>query len=485
MNQFVSAEHIKTMDLRPLTYGGLGFVANTTVEYCYRFVPWFRRGANLRANVISSIPFRIENEAGEDVEDIPEMASFMRWVRSFLHMVELTTTLHGASYHLLETNRYNLNVTPRFVPTLAVHPRFDGFTDTIESFSVMFADTPRPIPTKQMVWVWEPNPFGTREPGPALGQTALVASGMLGAFDQMATTYFRSGGVPVTAVKVPPTTPKKDREEIKGWLQNAVSAVGSIFKFITVNASTEFEQVGSTIRDMMAPELTADKRDDVAAAFEVPPSVIDGKSANYATADSEMLGFYLHTAIPRAYHIQECLNARLFERFGLHMEFEPDRLNMVQLAQLKEAQMLSELTGGKPILLVNEAREWLDLEPLDESQLQPPPQPMAPGQPGQTPAPADSSANASAATDDMEPNQPVDETMAKRWLKASLDNLRDGKSAAVGTPWDAELLFAKTGRDVRAIYTNHWPRRSSSDVDAIRVAAAALSEYAKAINKGN
>lgn len=478
MNPFVNAEALKMMNLSPLMAGV--DAPFTTVEYCYRFVPWFRRAVSLRANAVANMPYKITNEAGDDVTDIPEMASFVSWFRSFRYMNELGMTLYGAGYHILEANRFNLNLTPRYVPTPAVNPQYDGFGPNVVAFGVSFMDIMRPVPAKNMVWTWEPNPFSEREPGPPLSQNALAASGMLAALDAMATNYFRNGGVPITAVKVPPTTPKGDRKELENWFSRVAVGFRNAWKFITVNQSTEFEQVGANIREMMAPELTSAKRDDVAVAFEVPPTVIDGTSANHATANSEMLGFYLHTAIPRAEYHAECYNARLFARFGLRLEMQPRRLNMLQLAQLMEAQTLKELTG-KPIMTRDEAREWLELDPWNETD----------GPEGDVAEPGAAAPESDDMKPDADPNAPgraveitdddVAPEQAKSWLRASLANLRAGKSAAVGTPWDGELLFARTGRAVRSVYENHWPRRRGGGDEM----AAAISRAADVLEVFN
>lgn len=469
MNPFVTVDQIKMMNLSPLMAGV--DAPFTTVEYCYRFVPWFRRAVALRCNSVASIPFVLKNEADEDVTDIPEMVSFVKWFRSFRYMNELGLTMFGAGYHMLGSNRFGLNLTPRYIPTAAVNPRYEGFSSEITGFNVSFMDITRPVPTKDMVWLWEPNPFSEREPGPALAQTALAASGMLAALDAMATNYFKNGGVPITAIRVPPTTPKGDRVELENYFQRVATGFKNAWKFIVTNLTTEFQQIGANIKDMAAADLTSSKRDDVAVAFEVPPTVIDGTSANHATANSEMLGYWINTAIPRAEYHAECYNARLFERFGLRIEMQPKRLNMLQLAQLLEAQALSQLVGGKPIMTRDEAREWLELEPWDETDEPDEPAPAEPA-PNMDDMQPNADQNARGASTDIS-DDAVTPEQAKTWLRLSLSNVRDGKGAAVGTPWDAELLFAKTGRQVRTVYESHWPRKNGGDDMAAAIQRAA------------
>ena len=146
-------------------------------------------------------------------------------------------------------------------------------------------------------------------------------------------------------------------------------------------------------------------------------------------------------------------------------------MNMGELGELLGAQALRQVVGGEPIMTRDEAREWLELEPWDETD-----EPDEPA-PAQAPPPADdmqpnADPNARGASTDIT-DDAVTPEQAKSWLRLSLANVRDGKGAAVGTPWDAELLFAKTGRQVRTVYESHWPRKNGGDDMAAAIQRAA------------
>lgn len=438
----------------------------TTTDEAYITVPWLYRAAVLRASTVSRMPYCIEDLAtGEDVaEDDPRVINITRWMTRTLYLAELARVLYGAAYFLLESNRFGLNVTPRYIPRSHVTPNVD-YVQGVTGFTVSFTQQSNvTVPLDRMVYMWEPNPASEIAPGPAPAYVALQAAGMLGALDRMATAYFQAGAVPITAVKVPPAVSKDDREKLENWFGRFASGFRNAFKFMAVSQGVEFQNIGANVKETAAAELTQAQRDNVAVALGVPPTVLDGKAANFATANSEMMGFYMHTVLPSCELIQEALNAQLFERAGLSFEFEPEKLEIMQTAQLEQAATLQNLTGGKPILSQNEARDMIDFDAVYGGDW-----PLPPGVPASAasmgedmPMPAP---GASAATLDVvdSPAEPIDPAgMSKAWLEASLAAWKAGQSAAVGTPWDAELVAASSANQVKRIFAAHWPTTTTA-----------------------
>lgn len=458
-----------------LTTGG----ALTTTDEAFQTVPWLYRAATLRAATLSRMPYCVEDVAtGEELEDTdPRIVNIMRWMTRTLYLAELSRVLYGAAYFLLESNKFGLNTTPRYIPRAYVTPIVD-YVDGVTGFTVSFMGTGNTnVPLNKMVYVWEPNPASEVAPGPAPAYVALQAAGMLGALDRMATQYFAAGAVPITAVKVPPSVGTDEREKIQNWFARAWSGFRNAFKFMPVSLGTEFEQIGANVKDTAAPELTQTQRDNVAVALGVPPTVLDGKAANYATANSEMMGFYLHTVIPSGELIAEALNVQLFERAGLRFAFEPDDLEIMQSAQLEQAQAVQDLTGGKAVLSVNEARGILDYDPIpngdwpaEPQTATPPPQFGASSAAGSMPMDAADMGASGGSAANME-------DMAKAWLTASLDAFKGGSSPAVGTPWDAELSGASSANMVKRIYAAHWPQKEQAPAESWQ--AQAVKELAR------
>lgn len=436
---------LKSVNIPSYAYTGLALGGGplTTTDEAYQTVPYLYRACTLRANTVAAIPYSILS----DGEELEEHAQIDTWLTNALYMAELSRVLYGAAYFLIEANRFNENITPRYIPRAYVSPAVDP-VNGVTGFRVSFVS--ESIPFDKMIYIWEPNPASEVAPGPAPAYVALQAAGVLGALDAMASQYFRNGAVPITAVKVPPSAGKEERAELKTWFQRFASGLRNAFGFLPVSQGTEFETIGATLKDSQASELTDSQRINVAVGLGVPPTLLNGNSANYATANSEMMGFYLHTVIPSAKYIQQKFNTQLFERMGLELRFDFDKLEIMQAQLLEQAQAVSELTGGKAIISVNEARGLLEMEEVpggdwkEESTTVTPPPQFGAASTASLPAPV-------AEPDD-------DEEQIKAWMTASLTLYRAGSGAAVGTPFDAELTGASSANHVKRIYSAHWPK---------------------------
>lgn len=465
MQPFITVDNgnLKNMSLLEFTraISGTSDTYLTSVQTAYRTVPWLYRGTVKRASSISRLPYSI-HKGGTDVTEDPDIKAFTRWLRTMLYLTGESRTLYGASYHLIESNPFGYKAKPRHIPTPAVMP---NFTDNeLTSITISGMNNGNEIPIKRVAWSWLPNSFSETRPGEAPASVALRAAGLLAAIDDMSTVFFKNGAVPITAVSVPPTMNKEDREKLENWFSRFATGVRSMFKFMAVNKDTTFTQIGHSIRDSQVPELTDDQRKNVAVAMGVPPSVIDGTAANFATAESDTLGYVLDTVIPEGEQIQEHLNATMFERFGLELEFEFEQLEVIQAMQLEQAKAITELTGGKPVLSQRTGMEWAGLDPdeefkrmEDEKAKNPPPAP--PPQFGQQ----QPQAGSAPAPDDIPEADTPDPDQMKTWRDAALAAVKGGSPATVGTPFDGELAAASSGRMVRDVFERHWPKETETD----------------------
>ncbi len=502
LSQFVTAERnpffgtpeLKSLNLTPLT-GGRD-LSQTTMQVAYQSVPWFRRAIDLRANAIASFPLELQDDNGEDVSEQPEYQAIMLTTRKMLRRIERNLCKYSACYHLLETNRYGLNATPRFIPTHFVYPKVDYEIFGVVGFIISWVKTSGDYPLDKLIWIWEPNDESEIWPGPALGEAGLKAAGILYSIQEMLNRYMGSGGVPVTAVLVPPTTDKPEREKIEGWLAKFAGGFRNAFKFLAVDKNTEFRQIGSLLKDMESDKLTTQQQEEVAVAMEVPPSVINGKAANFATAESEMVGFYQNSIIPRTEWLEPELNTQFYQkRLGLTLRFKPGELKVMQILQQKQAMGVATIVG-RPFVTVNEGRGMVELDPitLDDEDGTPDPryenldgvaEPAV--APAASPASAGSIAQAQPAASagsvvQADPGASSasgasgDAAQMRSWLATSLSMVKAGSPATVGAWFDAELAAASSGNAVRRIYEQHWPRAEKAPTLQER-AVAALERY--------
>lgn len=428
------------------SYGMAGFgyadASITTVDIAYRFVPWFRRSCKHRANQVGRFPLSLETANGTEVSEDPQYQGVMNWTRSLLYHAEMSKVKYGAAYHLLESNRFGLNTTPRFIPTPFVTPQ-TNMTKGLTGFRISFIrDT---VPLDKMVYIWEPNEESEIAPGSSDGEAALKASGLLYAINEMANRYMKSGGVPITAVKVPSAVSEDERQKIGGWFERMAVGFRQAFKFLVVSDKTEFETIGSQMKDIQATELTDSQRKEVAVALGVPPTVIDGTAANFATADAAYFSFMADTIIPEVEFLEPLLNEQLYSRLGLRLRFKPDELEIMQTSQLQQAERAQALTGGKQVISVNEARDMMGYEEVPQGGW---------STPTPTPAPTFGASTAASAGSVAEP----DEDVMKAWLDASLTAYKGGSPATVGAWFDNELESASSANMVKRIYAAHWPK---------------------------
>jgi hypothetical protein len=71
--------------------------------------------------------------------------------------------------------------------------------------------------------------------------------------------------------------------------------------------------------------------------------------------------------VPQSLLIEEALNEQLMEPEGLRWQFQPERLEVFQAAEMQKAAAVAKLVGA-PIMTVNEGRAWMGLPPLEDAE---------------------------------------------------------------------------------------------------------------------
>ena len=477
-----ASDHYYTSNLSDLAYlQNQAVVGNLSPYRAYLLVPWLFRAVTLRANQISRMPF-ILKVGGQEVETTaPEWKSILKKFKQRLWMIEAQLIIFGAAYELIEANALGHNITPRTLLSGFVTPRYDqtGLTG-FQYNGTNESNIPPNIPLDKMLWWWRPN-FST-EVLPGIGEAvnALGAASMLYALDAFTANFFNRGGVKVTVFEIPPSMSPADKTEFESWLQRAVSGVRNAFRMIAVRGGLKPTVIGSDIKESEAPELTKVQRDNVAVALGVPPSVIDGRSSDDSNSRSEKVAFITDTIIPEAELIFERYNEKFFSKFNAEIIPQPEKLDIMQTVQLEQAGVLKDLTGGKPVLTVNEARDWMGLEPMTETDA---PEPMQPTQPDelpgadeaeQLPAPETPRALIEAATADGK----AAEAEMNEWRRVALTRV----GRAIGCPFDDELITCRKKADVRAVFESHWSEyRDAMSVTAIKLLTDEIAAATQAL----
>jgi hypothetical protein len=330
-------------------------------------VPWFGRGIVLRADAVSSMPYTIMR-GNVDVTESPDLVRITSLLRPLLWHAEADLVLFGAGYWFKEANEFGYNVSPRWVANHTIKPITNSRTG-LSGFARTVGGVETPYPLDRFVYFWVPSYDNEVGPGAGAGQVALEAAGVLRNTDRMVAAYFKRGAIKITILSVPPNTHKDEIDKLENWWKRLASGISSAFTSIGLRSTVVPTVLGDSLKDTEAPALTEKKREDIATAMGIPQSLLWSSSA-YATARHEdRLTFIEQTIIPQCQSLHEpALNAQLFGPEGLVCKFHPEKLPIMQDAQLNKATALGQLVGkDEAILTVDEARSIMGLGPKAET----------------------------------------------------------------------------------------------------------------------
>lgn len=360
------------------------------IDKAYKRVPWLHRGVNLRADSVSYMPCHIERATdnakiaanlsyqqavkrlrgtkeysdGMEIGDQSEYAYLIDRLPRLLALTEKSLVKRGKAFWLIEENRAGKKKTPRYIPSQSVKILTSPEVGII-GYEIQWSSGARQYSVEQMVYFSLENDDSEIEPDVSPAQVALEAAGLLYAANAAPARFYSGGFVPVSLVTVPLTTQKADVEKIENFFKRMATGLKKMFSVLGVYEGVKVETVGHTLKDSVTPDITSAARDDVAVALGIPPTVLDSSSANYATAESEMIGYYINTIFPECGLIASIANEQFFKPIGLTLVFDYELHEIMQTIQLAQASGVVTLTG-KPPLTVDEGRAMLGYDEMDE-----------------------------------------------------------------------------------------------------------------------
>jgi SPP1 gp7 family putative phage head morphogenesis protein len=222
------------------------------------------------------------------------------------------------------------------------------------------------LPLDAVVRFWLPNFDRADEPGPPPGLTALNAARVLANKDSFIAAYFGRGAVKSVLLQVPPDSKPADRDRLTSWWRGLTSGVRNAWRSVVIQSSVTPVIIGDGLKDMNNESLTREYRQEVAAAFGIPETMLLQAAANFATAKTDRIGFYEETVFPEVWRLVEAINTQwLTPAYGAELVPQPDLTEERQGAQLQQAEAITALVG-QPVMTLNEGRAWLGLDPLPE-----------------------------------------------------------------------------------------------------------------------
>ena len=344
-------------------------------DTAWRLVPTLFRALDMRAGQVSSMPWGIfvQGDEQNNLKDDPLFRGFKRGLKRRLWQTSAALDCSGASYWALERNMMGGNLSPRWLKTASIKIKSNEDTG-LSGFTRVLKDGDEiPFDMDEMCYFWQP---GLEEVGPGPGpiSVALTAAGALRHMDAFVEAYFKRGVIKATILQVDPSTPRGDMEALESLWKSMLANIRKAFSSIVLRSNFKPIVVGDSLVDTSAPEMTQRLREDVAVAMGIPLSLLFSNAANFATAQADEFNFVNQTIIPRCDLIAEALNDQIFEPMGYEFRFLTDQLDILQMAQLQQADAVTKLTGG-PVLSRDEGRAIIDYDPATVGEvIAPPPQ---------------------------------------------------------------------------------------------------------------
>lgn len=337
----------------------------STVER-YKRVPWLYRGVKLRAQAVEAMPYCVKKGEAE----IEELARYP-WLKDLgrlFHLIEMDLCLgdrgKGVAYVLIEQNRAGVLRLRRLLPS-SIRPIYDRNDGHLIEYERKIGQRTYTFQPDEIIAFEEANPEGELGAGPAPAATALAAAGLLHNADIYSAGYFKRGAIPAVVLAVEGNPPDAEMQKLASWWKRMLSGVKNAFQAVAIRANVKPQVIGSPMKDLAMPELTATKREDIATALGIPPAILFSEAANYATAEVDDRNFYSKTIIPQCQYIAWRLNqSKPMQALGLKVEFEWQKLEVFQKYESEKAVALMPLVAGG-VMTKNELREQMGLEPLD------------------------------------------------------------------------------------------------------------------------
>lgn len=189
---------------------------------------------------------------------------------------------------------------------------------------------------------------------------------------------FENGNRPLGAYSVDGTPRPEEIERARAQLQEIYGGVDNAFKIAILSNNAKWQPMAHTLVDSDLVRLRQLNREEVAAAYNMPPPVIGILDrATFSNITEQHLMEYVDTVQPWTDMIQEALAIQLVadERLmeGQYVEFD---FNAVLSGDpVKRIEVLTKAIGG-PFMTANEGRATQNLPPIDAPEadrLAPPP----------------------------------------------------------------------------------------------------------------
>jgi hypothetical protein len=419
---------------------------NGSADELYRVVSWIFWCVNRRADAIGQMPFAIYPLGVEDDDPDKEVKDFPVDLRPMLWQAEAWLALEGWAF---VHNRLpdKLQVLNAYTMKVKEHDQ-DGptvFEQQYKGKKVLFD-------AEEIVYFRLWNPRDDINAGTAPSSPANVPGQVIEATNEWPNKFFKNGAIPAVLLTTEGSPPERERQRIESKWNERLQGVANAFRTYVMGHGLKPEVIGQPVSELAMPELSKDKKEQILAAFKMPPGFAEPRVAQAERRELKTEAYEFCYIPEWEVWIEPVINEQLLNPLGLRLSANPNELEIFQRQELEKAEAMAFAINGvalpafeKKLMTPDEVRSWIDsvgqaanLPALDESfvyeEPEPPPQlaPFTGQQQGDQEGPGSFT--------------PVDERIEQRTGKALSDELDKWERLAVkrikeGRP-DKALQFA-------------------------------------------
>jgi len=348
-----------------------GRITNTADAYLVS--PLLYRATNLRADAISTVPYRMYYKGEEQPWPFLQPLSYL------MKEAERGMLITGGAYwYKIYKGRRLVGFVPLNPTTMNVQLLTDRATleDPLRGAAFTQAINGKqygPWSIDDVVYFREQSYVDDIGPGVGAAHVALSSAKLEHYLNRFAAAFFEGGAQPVTVMNLPEGMDEAEFQRFRTDMKASASGgVINAFRMIFMRSpDIKIEQLTPPLNSMQMPELYERVVTSVGMAYGVPRTMLEASAANYATADSDRQSFWRETVIPRLSTYEYTLNTQVFAPLGWELKFEPEALDVMQNDESNRAGSLLQLVqAGVPL---RSAMTILGYDMVDD--LVPPPTP--------------------------------------------------------------------------------------------------------------
>ena len=368
MERSGSRDALKSVPLSAVTpdmlFGGAQPDALTTAG-AYQAVAWMYRCVQYRADGVAGIPWTLEGRAKNvDVKMLQQA------IPDLLRRIEGSLCLDGGAYLFKVRNKVRL-LDVRWLTFRSIQPQYDSAVGLPRPPGIAFkrnmgSAEPLPLTTDDVVYVWPADPLVEIGPGLPPAQVALRAAGIVASANEYAAQFFSRGGMNATLLVVDPTTSDADLRRLESWWKRLMAGVRQAWQTVAMRRNVDVKQLGYEPEKLAMPQLKAEARSEIVAAFGLSEDVVASNAANFATATAHKMTTIEQTLLPEAKIISAALNEQLFNPLGLELVWHPDQMEAMQQANALQADAIVKLYAAG-LISREEARTQVGFTPVEEN----------------------------------------------------------------------------------------------------------------------